>query len=202
MAVNELLKRPFTKRELLPFVASGEQVADGAWHLDNVAPSLLGGMVLIRDNETCDVHRLITPVGLRVCVVHPDLQVLTKDSRAILSDSVPLVDMVRQQSNLAGFIVGLYRGDLELVGRSMRDLVIEPQRARLIPHFELIQSTAFSLGALGCSISGAGPSVFAFCSNELIAEKCGAAIQRIWQDHGIDSTVFQSGINPEGARVC
>ena len=202
MAVNELLRRPFTKRELLRFAALGEQVADDAWHLDNVAPSMMGGIVLVRDAETCDVHRLITPHGLRVCVAHPQIQVMTKDARAVLSKDVPLELMTRQQSNLGGFIVGLYRNDIQLIQRSLRDLVIEPQRAELIPGFYEVQAAALAAGALGCSISGAGPSVFALCQNSLIAEAAGAAMSNAFRAAGLRSTVYQSGINPEGAHVC
>jgi homoserine kinase len=201
MAVNELLDRPFSKYELLKFTAMGEQVADGAWHLDNVAPSLLGGIVLVRDGLTLDVQNIPVPDGLRVCVVHPDIEILTKDSRAILSDTVALDDVIKQQSNLGGLIIGLYNNDHELIGRSFKDHIIEPQRSKLIPHFYELQSEAFDLGALGCSISGAGPSVFAFCPNADVAENCGVAISSIWAKHGITCQVHQSGINPVGAKV-
>lgn len=202
MAVNELLDRPFSKVELLPFTAAGEQVADGAWHLDNVGPSLLGGIVLIRDNETCDVQQLSVPSGLYVCVVHPNIQILTKDSRAVLSPHVPLEVAIKQQSNLAGFIVGLFQNDLKLIGRSFTDYMIEPQRAKLIPYFHDLQASALDLGALGCSISGAGPSVFALCASQKAALECGRSMQSIWAKHGIESEVYQSGINMDGAIVC
>ncbi len=202
MAANELLRRPYPKSELLRFAALGEQVADGAWHVDNVAPALLGGIVLVRDNETLDVHRLIIPNGLRVCVVHPHIEVLTRDARAILSPTVPLADVVRQQANLAGFVVGLYRGDLELVRRSLVDRIVEPQRARLIPHFNEVQAAALAVGALGCSISGAGPSVFALCANSLIAEEAGEAMAEAFRTGGVEVDVWQSGINAEGATLC
>ena len=202
MATNEILRRPFTKRELLPFAAAGEQVADGAWHVDNVAPSLLGGIVLVRDNATLDVHRLLMPNGLRVCVVHPHIQILTREARQILAPTVPLADVVRQQSNLGGLIVGLYRGDLDLIRRSLVDHVIEPQRARLIPGFAEVKAGALEAGALGCSISGAGPSVFALCQNELTAEEAGQAMARAFAGVGVECDVYQSGINVEGARLC
>lgn len=201
MAVNELLGRPFTKAELLPFTAMGEQVADGAWHLDNVAPSLLGGIVLVRDALTCDVQSLVVPDGLQICVVHPEIQILTKDSRAVLSDSVPLEVAIKQQANLAGFVIGLYNSDLELVRRSFTDHMIEPQRAQLIPNFYELKSAALEHGALGFSISGAGPSVFALCANESIAAECGNTIKSIWAESGIGSQVYQSGINTKGAHL-
>ena len=202
MAVNELLRRPFLKRELLRFAAMGEQVADDAWHLDNVAPSLLGGICLVRDAETCDVQRLIMPNGLRVVVVHPKIQILTKDARAVLSPTVPLGDMIRQQANLGGFIIGLYRNDIQLIQRSLQDVVIEPQRKRLIPGFDAVQRGALDAGALGCSISGAGPSVFALCQNTTIAAAASEAMQAAFKSEGLKSTVYDSAIHPEGAHVC
>ncbi len=202
MVVNELLRRPFEKRQLLRFAAMGEQVADDAWHLDNVAPSMLGGICLVRDAATCDVQRLIIPSGLRVCVVHPNVQILTRDARAVLSDQVPLELMVRQQANLGGFVIGLYRNDIQLVQRSMQDLVIEPQRAQLIPGFAEVKAAALAAGALGCSISGAGPSVFALCQNTTIATAAGTAMQAAFKAAGLKSTVYQSAIHPEGAHVC
>ncbi len=200
-AVNELLDRPFTKDQMLPFTAMGEQVADGAWHLDNVAPSLLGGIVLVRDSKTCDVQSLAVPEGLRICVVHPNIQILTKDSRGVLSDVVPLDIAIKQQANLGGFIIGLFKNDFDLVRRSLTDHMIEPQRAKLIPNFSDIKSAALDLGALGCSISGAGPSIFALCASEQIALNCGNAIKAIWAKHGIESKVYQSGINTVGATL-
>jgi len=201
MAVNELLDKPFSKEELLPFTALGEQVADNAWHLDNVAPSLLGGIVLVRDSKTCDVQSLEVPAGLCVCVVHPDLQILTKDSRAVLSDVVPLSTAIKQQANLAGFVIGLYKNDFDLIRRSFVDHMIEPQRAKLIPAFEELKSAVLEQGALGFSISGAGPSVFALCADQAISIRCGDQIQKIWNHHGITSQVYQSGVNLNGARL-
>jgi len=202
MAVNELLNRPLEKKDLLKFAVAGEQIADGAWHADNVAPSLMGGMVLIRDNPTLDVHRLTVPKGLYVSVIYPHVKILTKDSRSILRDQLPLNDVVSQTGNLAGFIVGLYRTDLDLIKRSLQDLLIEPQRKRLIPHFDQVKNAALEAGALGCSISGAGPSIFALSENSLVAEQVGAQMEKIFVDNKIKCQLFQSGINQEGAIKC
>ncbi|MCB0642767.1 MAG: homoserine kinase [Phaeodactylibacter sp.] len=199
MAVNELLKRPLEKRELLPFAVAGEQIADGAYHADNVAPSLLGGFQLIRDNETLDVHRLPVPKGLFAVVIHPQVQVLTKEARAILSPEVPFNHCIRQTGNLGGLIIGLYQSDLELIARSLQDWIVEPQRSKLIPHFDLVKAAALENGALGCSISGAGPSIFALCANNLIAENTANAMQRIYADRKIEAETFISTINQEGA---
>lgn len=199
MAVNELLGRPMTKRELLPFAVQGEQIADGAYHADNVAPSLLGGMILIRDNATLDVHRLPSIKGLKLAIVHPDIEILTRESRAILSPQVSLKQMVTQTGSVAGLVTAMFKGDLDLLQRSLKDVVIEPQRAALIPNFYKVKDAAINAGALGCSISGAGPSIFALCPNDLIAENVGVAMASIFKENNISSSVFYSGINQEGA---
>lgn len=199
MAVNELLKRPLTKRELLPFAVLGEQIADGAYHADNVAPSLIGGMILVRDNPTLDFHRLPIPKGIYATVVYPHIQILTKDSRDILSKQVSLQNCIQQSGNLGGLIIGLYNADFDLIGRSLQDVIIEPQRSKLIPHFDSVKDAVLSAGALGCSISGAGPSIFALSANSLIAENVGSEMQRIFSKAKITSDLFISQINQEGA---
>ncbi len=203
LAVSELLRTGLSKRELLPFACLGEQVASNSFHADNVAPSLLGGIILIRDNPTLDVHRLYVPKGLCIAVVYPHIELLTKDARAILRPDVPLKQHTEQSANLAGFIIGMYNADIGLIGRSLRDDVIEPQRAALIPGFYEVKQAALSVeGVLGCSISGAGPSVFTLCTNSLAAENAGAAMQRAFAGRHIPSDVFVSPVNQEGAVVC
>ena len=199
MIVNELLKRPLTKRELLPFAVMGEELADGAYHADNVGPSLLGGMLLIRDNATLDVHKLVTPEGLYATVVYPHVKILTRDARAVLSDTTTLKKTVQQTGNLGALIVGLYRSDLDLIGRALQDVIVEPQRAQLIPHFYKVKEAALKAGVLGCSISGAGPSIFALSANSLIAEQAGEAMQKVFTDNKIKNQLFISTINHEGA---
>lgn len=199
MAVNEILGRPLTKSQMLPFAVLGEQIADGAYHADNVGPSLLGGMQLIRSNETLDIHRLHVPKGLYATVIYPHIKVLTKDSRSILSDQTSLKQCIEQTGNIAGFIVGLYNGDFDLIGRSLQDVIIEPQRAQLIPHFYEVKDAVLEAGALGCSISGAGPSIFALSANSLIAEQVGEVMTRIFTNHKIKNELFISTINQEGA---
>ncbi len=199
MAINELLKRPLSKAELLPYAVLGEQIADGAYHADNVGPSLLGGMILIRDTKNLDFHKIYIPDGLHVVVVHPDIEVLTKTSRSILKKEVLLTDHVEQSANLAGFILGMQTSNFELIGNSLKDIIIEPQRAHLIPHFYDVKEAALSEGALGCSISGAGPSIFAICDNSINAENAGSKMQKVFQDNGIECDLIHSKINQEGA---
>jgi homoserine kinase len=201
-ATSELLRTGLSKRELLPFACAGEAVASGSIHGDNVAPSLLGGIILVRENTTYDVQRLYVPRGLYVALVHPAIKILTQDARAILSDTVPMKAFIQQTANAAAFVIGLANGDFELIGRCLRDVVIEPQRAKLIPGFYAVQSAAMTAGALGCTISGAGPAIFALCANSLTAENAAAAMQHVLTEQGIDSTIYLSSVNQEGAVIC
>ncbi len=201
LAVNLLLGSPLSKLELLPFAMQGERLASGSFHADNVAPSLLGGIVLIRSNAELDVHALPVPGELRVAVVYPHVEILTKTARGILKPDVPLKRHIEQSGNLGGLITGLFCSDYALIGRSLRDVVIEPQRAQLIPHFYEVQAAAFSAGALGCSISGAGPSMVAICRGEAAAASAGQAMQRAFTAAGIPSDLFLSAVNCRGATA-
>ena len=202
LAVSELLRTGMSKRELLPFACAGEEVATGSFITDNVAPSMIGGIVLIRDGATLDVHRLHVPRGLYVAVVYPHVAITTKSARAILRPEVPMDKFVRQSANVGAFIVGLFNGDIGLIGRSLKDEIIEPQRAGLIPGFYDVKDAALSEGALGCSISGAGPSVFALCANSLVAENAAQAMQKAFAANKVESEIFLSPVNQEGAVIC
>lgn len=201
LAVNAYLGNPFTKSQLLPFATAGEQLADGAYHADNVAPSLLGSMILVRDNDTLDCIKLPVPIGLRAVIIYPHIEVLTKDSRGVLSPTISLEQHIKQSANLAAFISSLYRSDFSLMQRSLNDIIIEPQRSRLIPGFKEIKNLAINAGALGCSISGAGPSVFCLCNNSIIAENIQDSWTRFYKDKSIEFDCFISDINREGAFV-
>lgn len=200
-AVNELLERPLSRMELLPFVMEAEQIACGAAHADNVAPALLGGFVLIRSYEPLDVIRLTVSVPLFCTLVHPHIEVRTEDARKILRKQIALKDAVAQWGNTAGLVAGLLNGDYGLMGRSLQDAVIEPVRAALIPQFAVVKAAALGAGALGASISGSGPSVFALSQTRAIAEQAGRAMQAAFLSGGIQSDIFVSGINQEGPRM-
>jgi homoserine kinase len=201
MAVNALLGMPIDKTEALHCAVLGEQVADGAYHADNVAPSLLGGIILIRSNEALDVHSLPVPEALHAAVVYPEASVLTKDARGVLSPEVSLPKCIQQSANLAGLMVGLYESDYSLIGRSLEDVIIEPQRAKLVPHFAEVKAAALAAGALGCSISGAGPSVFSLCRGLSSARAVADAMANVYQGYQIRHERYASPINPEGAKI-
>lgn len=196
--VNELLNRPLDKRSLIPFALDGEVRASGSRHGDNIVPAMIGGLVLIRDINTYDYHRIYTPPGLFMAVLLPDILISTKAARTILRPEVPLESMVRQAANLGSFVIGMHNSNLELVKRSMEDLVIEAQRKHLIPHFDIIKETALKLGALSCSISGAGPAIFALCQEKLMATGIAEAMKQLYDQHKLGSRSFVGAFNQEG----
>ncbi len=201
VAVNELLGAPLSRESLLYFAVEGEQVADGAFHADNVGPSLLGGILLIRSNQALDVHRLPVPEGLQIAVVHPEIEILTKDARAVLSDQVALSTAIAQSANLASFVTALFTNDLMLLSRSLQDVMVEPQRKQLIKGFDEVQAAALRSGALGCGISGAGPSMFCLCDSGYLAQSAGQAMQKAFADKGVESQLYVSPINQQGVTV-
>ena len=205
VALNHYLEAKLTKRELLPFAMAGESIASGAWHGDNVIPCMMGGIILIRDNATLDFTKLYVPSGLRYVVVLPPAQILTSESRSILSDQVTLKQMITQTGNAATLVAALYSSDFDKISRCLQDVVIEPQRSHLIPKFDEMKEKALELGALGFSISGSGPSMFALCSNTFVSDNIVAAARKIYgKDHqGKDAAqVYQAAINLEGADIC
>lgn len=199
-AINILLGQPLKKIDLLRFAVEGEQIADGAFHADNVAPSLLGGIQLIRDNLSLDVVSLPVPEDLIVAVIHPKVSILTKDARNILKKEVPLTTVVAQTGNLAAFITSLYEKDYLLMARSLQDKWIEPQRAPLMPFFEEIKNIALQKDSICCSISGAGPSIFSlFRSKETAAEFSQESIA-LFASHQLKATAYTSPINTLGCK--
>jgi len=200
-AVNLLAGEPLAVRELLPFTLQAEQVACGAAHADNVAPALLGGFILIRSYEPLDIVRLPVPEGLAAAIVHPHTEIRTEDARRILKKDVRLADAVRQWGNLAALVAALYEKDLPLLGRSLQDVVAEPRRAMLIPGFAEVKAAALAGGALGCSISGSGPSVFALCASQEVARTAGGAMQETFRRVGLECDLYVSAINRAGP-VC
>ena len=162
VAANALLTNPCEKLDLLKFAMQGEAVASGSMHVDNIAPSLYGGLVLTVGIEQPRVKRIPVPPAIRAVIIHPHMFLATRQARAILKREVPLADFVWQTANLAGFISGCYTDDLDMIRASFEDVVIEPQRQALIPGFAAVRAAAIRAGALGCSISGAGPTLFAW----------------------------------------
>jgi len=200
-AINELLGKPKTLEELLPYAMEGERVACGAAHADNVAPGLYGGFVLIRSYEPLDVIRLKTPEELYATLVHPQIEVKTKDAREILRKQIYFKDSVKQSGNVAGLIAGLLTSDFSLISRSMHDYIVEPIRSILIPGYNEVKNAVMELGALGAGISGSGPSIFALSHEADIAEKIAEKMKSVYAGFEIESETYVSKINQAGPKI-
>jgi len=199
-AMNQLLGKPFSTLELVRFAMEGERLASGVAHADNVAPALYGGFTLVRSYTPLDVIPVPSPTELYATVIHPQIEVKTSDSRKILKTTISLADGIKQWGNLGGLVAGLFTSDYDLIGRSLEDHIVEPIRSILIPGFDAIKTTAMANGALGCGISGSGPSIFAFSKGERTAQKVGAGMKEVYQKIGIDFDVHISRINTSGIK--
>ncbi len=200
VAASALLEEPVSRLQLLKFAMEGEIVASGSAHIDNIAPCLIGGLVLTVGIDHPRVKQIPVPPSLRCVLVHPHMFLGTREARAILKTDVTRSDFVWQSANLAGFISGCYSNDLDMIRDSFNDVIIEPQRHTLIPGFKAVQRGAMSAGALGCSISGAGPTVFAW-SEIQYAEAVRGAMVAAFTLHGLESDSWVSSLENYGARV-
>ena len=202
VAVDAVLGSGATIETLVSCALEGERLGAGSAHADNIAPSLYGGFVLVRRLNPPDIIRLPVPAGLVAVVVHPDLEIETAKARALLGTTVPLADAVRQWANLGAFVDGLHRGDFNQISRSLEDTIAEPRRAPLVPGLAMIKRAAADAGALGCSLSGSGPSLFALCVGRDVAERVAVAMSGAVRTHiGRDPRVYVSPIAPRGAHV-
>lgn len=198
--INELLGKPFSKVELVNFAMKGEVVASGSEHADNVAPCLLGGFTLIRGYEPLDVIQIESLSELYAVVLHPHIEVKTSDARAVIQSMIPLKLAITQTGNLGGLIAGLYTNDYDLIGRSLKDVIIEPFRKHLIPNFDEVKNAALQNGALGAGISGAGPSIFALCKGKDSAENVANAMNKSYSLTGIEFDIHVSKVNSIGTE--
>ena len=203
VAANIVLGRPLSPRDVVACAMAGERAASGSAHADNVAPSVLGGFVLIRSCDPLDIVSLPVPDGLFVAVVHPHCEVSTARARALLEERRFLLsDIVANAGNLAALVAAIHQQDLALLGRSIADRIVEPVRAALIPGFDEVKRAALDHGALGCSISGSGPSVFAFAAAADVAARVAQAMRAAFREAaGLGSDAWTGPISIEGARV-
>jgi homoserine kinase len=200
VAANALLDHPLDNLRLLQFAMRGEMVASGTAHIDNIAPSLYGGLVLSVGIDNPHIKQIPVPSIVRSILVRPHRVLETRGARALLGRTVPLSDVVWQQANLAGFVTGCFTADLPLIAASLEDVLIEPQRKGLIPGFQAVKDGAMSAGALGCSISGAGPTMFAWAA-EVNAEGVRAAMVEAFRAEGVTCDAWVTRIEPVGASI-
>ncbi|MFB9841050.1 homoserine kinase [Mucilaginibacter ginsenosidivorans] len=200
-AAKTLLEDRTNASQLLPFARKGEEMACGHGHADNVAPALLGGFVLIRSYDPLDVIKLPHPKGLYCAIVFPDVDVPTREARQIIRNKIQMKDAVTQWGNIAGLVSGLFMNDIDLIGRSMKDILVEPVRSMLIPDFYKMREMAMEMGAVSFGISGSGPSVFSFTRDEETAKKITQKLQAHLTSIKINSNTYVSTINDAGPRV-
>lgn len=200
VAVNGLLEEPLPVADLLEFALVGEQYASGGLHADNVAPSLLGGLILCPQILLPDVYSLPVPDGVSAVLLHPDLQVNTAQARRGLAKGYSMQQWLEQQGLLAGFIAACAANDTALIGRTLRDVIIEPQRSAAVPCFEEVKAAAEKGGALGCSLSGSGPSIFALSASSE-GRNVASVMEQACRSQGIGCQSWVSPMTAAGARI-
>ncbi len=198
---NQLLGNIYSELELTKFAMFGEEVACGSPIADNVAAAIYGGFVLIRSYQPLEIIKLPVPAELRVVAIHPQVAVKTKDARAVLPEEILLKDAVTQWANVGGLVAGLYTENYEVIGNSLVDIIVEPHRKKLIPFFDEVKQAAIENGALGAGISGSGPTIFALCKGDAIAEKVSRAIESTYKKTGIEFHIYNSKIINNGVTV-
>ena len=198
IAANALLERPLSRDALYPFALDGEAVASGSHHGDNVGAMLLAGLVLATADRLTSIP---VPAELRCVLVHPHAVLETRAARAALDGNYALSSFVEQSANLALVLAGCFKGDFELIRAGLSDVLIEPRRALLISGFDAVKQAALDAGALGASISGAGPSLFAWCVGDARAQGVGARMRAAFATAGLESDIWISAVAGPAAEV-
>ena len=200
-AINELIGKPYSSKELIKFALEGEKIASGAAHADNISAVLLGGFIFVRDSLNFDIFKLKTPIDLAFTILHPQIEVKTSESRALLQRPITLDKMITQSANLGAFISGLYNEDYNLISRSIKDVVVEPIRSILIPEFDKLKEISLSNNALGFGISGSGPSVFAMSKGLVNAKKIRDLLKVNYSKLGLSFDIHTSSVNEKGIQI-
>ncbi len=200
-AVNQLLGNTYSNLELTKFAMQGEVVACGSAIADNVAAAIYGGFILVRSYKPLDIVSIPTPTNLVATVIHPQIEIKTEDARKVVPTQIELKTAITQWSNVGGLISGLHSNNFDLIGRSLVDLVAEPNRKKLIPLFDNVKHSAISAGALGAGISGSGPSIFALSKNIETAKKVEEAMEAVYKNSGIEYSTYVSHISKTGTRI-
>lgn len=200
VAANHLLGNIFTKNELVEFALEGEALASGSKHADNIAPTIYGGFTLIRSLNPLDIISIEAP-PIFVSIIHPQIEVKTSEARKILPTEIPLKLAIEQWGNVAALIAGLQQHNYELISRSLVDVVVEPYRSQLIPHYLDVKHAALHAGALGGGIAGSGPTIFMFSQTKSTALEVEKAMQKVYANTTIAFNTYVSQINNEGIKV-
>jgi homoserine kinase len=200
VGANYLIGNPFSKDDLVRFAMNGEKVASGVKHADNIAPCIHGGVTLVRSIFPLEIVALPSPT-LFVTIVHPQIEVRTADARSILKHNVQLKDAIKQWGNIAGLVAGLMKGDYDLIGRSLEDVIIEPVRSILIPGFDDLKKACKAVGALGGGISGSGPSIFFLSKEKETALAVEQEMKKLYEGLGLAHHTYVTTINSTGVEI-
>lgn len=200
-AINELLGQPFSRTELVQFALKGEAIASQSEHADNLAPAIFGGFTLVKSINPLQILQLPTPEDLYAVIIHPQIEIKTSESRAILPQSVSLKDAVVQWSNLGSLIHALHSSNYDLIGQSLQDVIVEPHRSKLIPNYFKLKQIASDHGALGTSISGSGPSIFSLCKGPKIAHNVEANLIKFMNQTKLPFESYVTKINTQGFKI-
>lgn len=200
-AINELLGKPYNKTQLTYFAMKGEAVASKCEHADNLAPAIFGGFTLVKSINPLEILQIPTPDELYATIIHPQIEVKTSEARAILPTDIPLQQAITQWANLGSLVHALHTNDFDLISRSLTDVVIEPYRSKLIPHFNDVKEAALKAGSLGCGISGSGPSIFNLSKGLETAKNIEVAIKNIYKNTAIGFDTYVCKINTQGMKI-
>ncbi|SDS99557.1 homoserine kinase [Winogradskyella sediminis] len=199
--MNELLGKPLNKTQLTHFAMKGEALASKCEHADNLAPAIFGGFTLVKSASPLQILQLPTPSDLFVTLIHPQIEIKTSESRAILPKEILLQNAIIQWANVGSLVHALHTSNYDLIKDALCDVVIEPYRKQLIPHFDDVKNAAMKAGALGCAISGSGPSIFMLSKGEDIAKSVQKAIKTVYAKTNIAFETYVSKINTEGIKT-
>lgn len=199
--MNELLGRPYNKTQLTEFAIKGEALASKCEHADNLAPAMFGGFTLVKSISPLEILEIPSPEDLYATIIHPQIEIKTSEARAILPKDIPLKDAITQWANFGSLIHGLHTGNFELLKKSLHDVVIEPYRSKLIPHYKEVKKEVLLAGALGAGISGSGPSIFSLSKGVETAKNIEVAMRNVYSKTGIDFDIHVSKINIEGIKI-
>ncbi|MGC6430874.1 MAG: homoserine kinase [Jejuia sp.] len=199
--MNELIGRPFNKTQLTEFAIKGEALASKCEHADNLAPALFGGFTLVKSVSPLKILEIPCPDDLYATIIHPQIEIKTSESRAILPNEVPLHKAITQWANLGSLVHALHSNDYNLIKDSLTDVVVEPYRSQLIPLFNEVKVASVKAGALGAGISGSGPSIFTLSKGLEQANKVKEAMQSVYETSEIDFDIHVSKINTQGVKI-
>lgn len=199
--MNELLGKPFNKTQLTEFAIKGEALASKCEHADNLAPALFGGFTLVKSISPMQILAIPSPEDLYATIIHPQIEIKTSEARAILPKQIALSDAITQWANFGSLIHGLHTSDYDLIKESLHDVVVEPHRSKLIPHFNDVKESAIKAGALGAGISGSGPSIFTLSKGMQNAKNVEDIINKVYSKTNIEFDIHVSKINTEGVKI-